>query len=353
MTRDGEETTAPAGNDDQAADVVDDQAALGAPLRQVTDEQLNVEGYNCGNTGELIADGAPYSYDSQIEFLNQNPQTRENIREFHINHPQWGLGQPAWNFLMDNGIENANTSDEAVVEGDPEMNRYAQRVHRLELIQPRDYVNFTCSDRYGNPIEVSAVGNVRMMAGGERNHVSGILISAELRDEFVGLVNKPGGQMMVDILNAGEHEINGQRVELVMVVLEAFGCNNPIRIRHPKVTVITAPPGLTPITVTVPDRRPPEEPPKEPPKEPPPPPPPPPGGKQTPPTTTPTPRPTAPPPTTAPERQTDRQPGRGDSGAGAPPDRTESPPTTQAPAERQPDDRTNDPGGNPEETPTG
>lgn len=223
-----------------------EDAVFEAPYEPVTDEDLSDGGYNCGHAIET-AEEDNFDYARQMNFLANNPETAKNIIEFQVHDDTWGVGENAWDFLMQNGLDNPSTTKVGPLEIEglegedaDRLDQYVGKANLLALEAPRNYHNFTCSDGEGNPTDVHFVGNITIQEGneGDRNHVVGVVLPTDKVAEFRKLANKVNGEVTVDIIHIGVEEVSNvkggaEKMDISLVVTEAFGCDNPIRVSQP------------------------------------------------------------------------------------------------------------------------
>lgn len=204
-----------------------------------SDLDLAKAGYNCGNTAPVENGEISNDYDVQLAYLAENPVLAENIMDFAIDNTKYGMGREAFDFLNENSIKNPNTSGE--ITDNEDANNYAHMMTTVTLSQPRNYMNTTCNpDQNPKPIENHKI----------TGHVTGAIMLAEDLETWQSLASNAD---RFDIVDLG---IRDNEEHWVMIVTEATGCNNQIRLirdvptETPKVTTtVTTVPGVT-VTTT-------------------------------------------------------------------------------------------------------
>lgn len=205
------------------------EVPTGAIATPVSDAELLTGGYNCSSEDRPEESPFHFDYSDQINFLNQKPELVEELEDFIVNDPTYGMGEEAWKGLLKSALTNPDTPEDKKVESSDDMNIYAHKIMRAPVFDETNFINFTCEGNDGN---------------GEFNiHVNGLvtLNSANLVDGFVvnekGLakwVNSAENQERYKIQYLGTREVTRNnkitKEDLYQIVVEANGCKNPLRL---------------------------------------------------------------------------------------------------------------------------
>ena len=225
------------------------------PAVPMSDTELANGGYNCGNGLENVANNGEFSYASQIDYLNSDPELANNLVDFNINDPTYGMGQRAWDLLQAKGAINPNTNENKKLNsGDidkkSELDRHLHQIMQVNAITPRDVTNFTC-DGGIRPVDI-----VRVAEDGRKNAYNGVVLTKEDMLDFMSVVKNPERFL---ILSLGVQKITlpdgtEKETDVYMVDLYLDGCRNPNRLPVgrpgvPGVETSTTTTGTTPNTV--------------------------------------------------------------------------------------------------------
>ena len=224
------------------------------PAVDVTDADLrrdDISEYNCG--GKLRPEDQPageFSADYWIDYANDNPELGPKLMNFY----DFALGTDAVDVLLEDGITNILTSDNKTIESDERANTLAHKLTTLQLQSARTYANYSCMR--GDKVDIHRATNkptINVLAG---NHLEGIILDQAGVERFMSAVNKyADGSTVADIIPVQGNE--GSKDPLYVVVMKAFGCDNPLTKTAPAkpgitTTVVSTPPTLPPMTVPVP-----------------------------------------------------------------------------------------------------
>jgi|GEM_PF-5299449 len=227
------------------------------PAVPMSDTELANGGYNCGNGLKNEASNGEFSYDSQIDYLNNDPALANNLVDFNINDPTYGMGQRAWDLLQAKGAVNPNTDASKTLNNNEinkksELDRHLHQIMQVNAKSPRDVVNFTCNGGI-RPVEI-----VRVAEDGRKNAYNGVVLTNEDVKDFIKVADNPDRFL---ILSLGVQKITlpdgtEEETDVYMVDLYLDGCRNPNRLpigrtSAPGIEAPTTTTGTTPNTVPV------------------------------------------------------------------------------------------------------
>lgn len=229
------------GNSEKTSGAVQVELAVNSGNRSIFNERqpaiarsttdLANGGYNCGNGLENDASNGEFSYASQIDYLNRDPALANNLVDFNINDPTYGMGQRAWDLLQAKGAINPNTDESKKLNSNEidkksELDKHLHQIMQVNAKSPRDVTNFTC-DGGIRPVEI-----VRVAEDGRRNAYNGVVLTKEDMLGFMAVAKNPERFL---ILSLGVQKItlpNGteKETDVYMVDLYLDGCRNPNRL---------------------------------------------------------------------------------------------------------------------------
>jgi len=210
-------------------------------------------GYNCGNGLENVASNGEFSYASQIDYLNRDPALANNLVDFNINDPTYGMGQRAWDLLQAKGAINPNTDESKKLNSNEidkksELDRHLHQIMQVNAESPRDVINFTCEND-----EVNPVGMVRVAEDGRKNAYNGVVLTKEDMLDFMAVAKNPERFLILflGVQKITQPDGTEKETEVYMIDLYLDGCRNPNRlpIGRPGIETPTTTTGTTPNTV--------------------------------------------------------------------------------------------------------
>jgi hypothetical protein len=252
---DAESTTSePAGTEVEVTGAVLDGAVLS------TDESLREANFMCGGEMDQTSmEDFSYKFDF-FSASEENMELAESMKDITVTDARWGMGEEAFDLVLENMFINGTTDAKDQTTGDTEFDALLSGVFARTLDTDTTYVNGDCrtvEDQVTMPSP--SLPAIRLQAG---ESAEGVMMPMTSYDAFMAAVNKDEqGNSAFNIVRMTITGADGKPMEVFFVDLFANGCDNPIRIKTPEPeepTEPTTPPTVPPTTPpTVPPTTPP------------------------------------------------------------------------------------------------
>ena len=201
--------------------------------------------FNCG--GHLRNQAEPLNQSFMIDYLSGHPDMAQD----RINWFDQSLGKDAVDVLIARGVRSGATPEDKQIPGQPRLSEFTKALRAVQLSETEVFANFTCTPK------TRRAGGKPTIAIPAGNHVEAILLDDAGFAAFMEKVNKTAdGQLPVVIKG-----VTLDKAQFFAIYLEAFGCGNPIKPLTPPTPgkpgtpVTSSPPGMPPMTVTIPGPR--------------------------------------------------------------------------------------------------
>lgn len=219
---------------------------------------------NCGGLrGELWTD-KPYSPDHMFAYYDKNPAMVKSTLDFWIDV----MGEDALKFAVDKAATNRDTDSTLTIEGEDLLTEFTQK-HIANTDVPEGTIekNHNCVDTDGDgkadtikflDLRVARHAN-GSLEGNKRTTLAGLVLHKADFEEFVKLMKAAGKdpeQLIHYGINLDVNEdakiTDGEKFEFIAT--SSAICENPVLKGElpPTITVVSTPPGMPPMTVTVP-----------------------------------------------------------------------------------------------------
>ena len=225
-------TTTAAANQDPGA-MTQGSVQEAVPVSDADLQRADVSEYNCGGKLRPVDQPADkFSGDYWVKYANDNPELAPKQMNFYD-----GLfGKDAVDSLLTNGYDNGLTSPDKKIASSERGDTLAHKMNAAQLQTDRVYANFTCIDGSGN-VDIHRADRkptIKVAAGG---HVEGVVVDEAGIADFLSKAKRySDGSPTAEVINIGQVTLaNGEKKQMFMVTLKAFGCDNPIARLAPNV----------------------------------------------------------------------------------------------------------------------